>query len=181
MLRDADTPTATISPGDVTQDDFRRAMSLLGAPVVLVTTDGAHGRHGLTVSAICSVSDTPPTVLICLNRSNRSHAAFLRNGAIGISILAEGQEAIAGAFASSRLSSEERFANGMWRVGASGAPLLQQAVATLDCAVASVQTSGSHDVLFCRVNAIAHPSDDGHGLAWFDRRFHVLPRFTTQF
>ena len=90
----------------VDRDAFRDAMSLLGAPVVLVTTDGPAGRQGLTVSAITSVSDDPPTVLVCLNRSNRSHAAFLRNGIIRISILGRGHDALAGTFASSRLSAE---------------------------------------------------------------------------
>ncbi|WP_408736357.1 flavin reductase [Acetobacter oryzifermentans] len=51
-------------------------MSLLNAPVFLVTTDGHFGRHGLTVSEICSVSLSPPTLLFCINRDNRSYEAF---------------------------------------------------------------------------------------------------------
>ncbi|MCQ9156652.1 flavin reductase [Acidomonas methanolica] len=169
--------TSRLAPA-VTPDSFRQAMSLLGAPVVVVTTDGPQGRHGLTVSAICSVSDTPPTVLVCLNRANRSHAAFLANDAIGISILAPGHEALAGAFASSRLDSAERFAHGRWRTGPTGAPLLADAVVTFDCRIGATRTSGTHDVLFCTVEAISHPAPDGHGLAWFDRRFHALSRLS---
>ncbi|ASL40870.1 MULTISPECIES: flavin reductase [Acetobacter] len=60
----------------VSSEAFRNAMSLLNAPVFLVTTDGHFGRHGLTVSEICSVSLSPPTLLFCINRDNRSYEAF---------------------------------------------------------------------------------------------------------
>ncbi|GAA4496950.1 flavin reductase [Gluconacetobacter tumulicola] len=160
---------------DVSRDAFRDAMSLLGAPVVLVTTDGAAGCHGLTVSAITSVSDDPPTVLVCLNRANRSHGAFLRNGIIGISILGRGHDALAGTFASSRLSAEEKFSHGTWRDDVTGAPLLADAPVTLDCTIDALHASGSHDVLFCRVRSIGLHSGARHGLAWFSRRFHLLP------
>ncbi|MFP2874146.1 flavin reductase [Acetobacter tropicalis] len=79
-------------PKFVSSDVFREAMSRLSAPVALVTTDGSAGRYGLTMSAICSVSVEPPTMLVCLNRDNRSHEAFLKNGVIGISILEPGHE-----------------------------------------------------------------------------------------
>ncbi|MFT8423241.1 MAG: flavin reductase [Gluconacetobacter sp.] len=154
---------------------FRDAMSRLGAPVVLVTTNGPAGRQGLTVSAITSVSDDPPTVLVCLNRANRSHETFLDNGAVGISILSDGHDALAGIFASSRLSSDEKFGHATWLDDISGAPLLAGAPVTLDCTIDTLHASGSHDVLFCRVRSIRLQAHARHGLAWFARRFHLLP------
>ena len=56
---------------DVT--DFRNAMSMLSAAVNVVTTDGPAGRHGFTASAVCSVTDTPPTLLVCMNTASRSY------------------------------------------------------------------------------------------------------------
>lgn len=163
-----------LSP-QVTPDLFRDAMSRLGAPVTLVTTDGTAGRHGLTASAVTSVSDAPPTVLVCLNRTNRSHQAFLANGVLGLSLLSGGHEDLASAFASSRRSTEEKFAAGLWRTDVTGAPLFDDALATLDCSISAIHEAGSHDVLFCAVQAIRiHPAG-GSGLAWFDRRFHQLP------
>lgn len=167
---------ATESAGpDVSRDRFRDAMSRLGAPVVLVTTNGVAGRHGLTVSAITSVSDEPPTVLVCLNRANRSHDAFLRNGVVGISILGQGHDTLAATFASSRLSSDEKFGHGAWRADGSGAPLLEDAPVTLDCTIEARHAAGSHDVLFCQVRSIGLHARPRHGLAWFSRRFHLLP------
>ncbi|MBB2205821.1 flavin reductase [Gluconacetobacter takamatsuzukensis] len=164
-----------LRPPPVTPDLFRDAMSRLGAPVTLVTTDGAAGRHGLTASAVTSVSDAPPTVLVCLNRTNRSHQAFLANGVVGLSLLSGGHEDLAAAFASSRRSTEEKFAAGTWHTDATGAPLFGDALATLDCSIGAIHAAGSHDVLFCTVRAIRLHPQGGTGLAWFDRRFHHLP------
>ena len=52
----------------VDQQTFRDAMSCMGAAVNIITTDGPAGRAGFTASAVCSVTDTPPTLLVCLNR-----------------------------------------------------------------------------------------------------------------
>lgn len=48
---------------------FRNAMAQLGTAVHVVTTDGAGGRAGFTASAVCSVTDTPPSVLVCINKA----------------------------------------------------------------------------------------------------------------
>lgn len=154
---------------------FRNAMSRLGSPVVLVTTDGPAGRQGLTVSAITSVTDAPPTVLICLNRANHSHEAFLSNKRLGISILGKGHDDLAYAFANSQLTAAERFAHGPWHPGPLGSPLLDGALATLDCTIENTHTIGTHDVLICRVHAITIDDGTRHGLTWFDRAFHHLP------
>ncbi|MFT8808979.1 flavin reductase [Gluconobacter sp.] len=159
----------------VSQEDFRDAMSLLGAPVVLVTTDGPGGRQGLTVSAISSVSDTPPTVLVCLNRGNRSHQSFLQNGVVGISILSPAHSQLAYSFASRSASAEDRFSSATWMTRETGSPLLSDALVTLDCTIEAIRGTGTHDVLFCGVKAITTNPEAEHGLAWFSRGFHHLP------
>ena len=177
MPHDATTllPQNSFKASVVSQDLFREAMSLLGAPVVLVTTDGPGGKQGLTVSAISSVSDTPPTVLVCLNRSNRSHQAFLKNGVIGISILSPVHHELARVFASRSVEPDEKFAHGSWTLGETGSALLSDALVTLDCDIDAIHSAGTHDVLFCGVKSISTNTDAEHGLAWFSRDFHHLP------
>lgn len=51
------------------KQSFRDAMAHVGAAVNIITTDGPAGRAGFTASAVCSVTDAPPTLLVCLNRS----------------------------------------------------------------------------------------------------------------
>jgi hypothetical protein len=65
-------------------------MSRLGAAVNIVTTDGPAGRAGFTASAVCSVTDEPPTLLVCLNRTASVYPAFEANGVLCVNVLARG-------------------------------------------------------------------------------------------
>ncbi|GBQ80374.1 flavin mononucleotide reductase [Acetobacter malorum DSM 14337] len=168
-------PQNTFEAPGVSKEQFREAMSLLGAPVVLVTTHGPGGRQGLTVSAISSVSDAPPTVLVCLNRNNRSHQAFLQNGVIGISVLSPVHHDLARIFSSRSVAPDEKFAQGNWVIGDTGSALLADALVTLDCEIDAIHSAGTHDVLFCAVKSISTSADAEQGLAWFSHNFHPLP------
>lgn len=77
---------------------FRDAMSCLGAAVNIVTTDGPAGRAGFTASAVCSVTDEPPTLLVCLNRSASVWPIFSRNQALCVNTLAAGHEDLSNLF-----------------------------------------------------------------------------------
>jgi flavin reductase (DIM6/NTAB) family NADH-FMN oxidoreductase RutF len=153
---------------------FRDAMSRLIAPVALVTTNGPAGRHGLTVSALCSASAEPPSVLLCLNRDSRSHAAFVENGVVGISLLAPGDEELAMRFASSRIEQDEKFSSREWQESEGRPPVLAGAAAWLTGRVAASYPAGTHDILFCQIEEIGSLAQDAAGLAWFGRDFHAL-------
>ena len=64
--------------------DFRDGMSLLTTAVNVITTEGSAGTHGFTASAVCSVTDTPPTLLVCMNQTSRSHAHFIENKTLAV-------------------------------------------------------------------------------------------------
>mgnify|MGYP001545737505 FL=1 len=150
---------------------FRNGMSRLGAAVNLVTTDGPAGKHGITVSAVCSVTDTPPTLLVCINRNAYAHDAFLTNGSICVNVLAREHQELSRSFA--RWTGEDRFARAVWTRLATGAPVLTDAVVAFDCRIAGSQHCGTHTVLFCQVQEM-QVSDRAEGLIWFDRAFHEL-------
>lgn len=152
---------------------FREALSRLGAAVNIITTDGHAGRHGITASAVCSVSDDPPTLLVCINRNSSAHDHFLANGVLCVNILAGRHESLSGRFGRRGTSPEERFAGAQWTSLATGAPALTGAVANLDCAIADVKAVGTHSVLFCRVLRI-EMADMPEGLIYFDRHYHHL-------
>lgn len=71
----------------VDQQTFRDAMSCMGAAVNIITTDGPAGRAGFTASAVCSVTDTPPTLLVCLNRGASVWPAFNENRTLCVNTL----------------------------------------------------------------------------------------------
>ena len=90
-------------------------MSRFAAAVLLVTTDGPAGLRGVTVSAACSVSDDPATMLVCLNQGSVHNRRFSGNGNFAVNVLASGSERLARAFAGEGgLSVEERFALADW-------------------------------------------------------------------
>lgn len=150
---------------------FRNGMSRLGAAVSLITTDGPAGQHGITVSAVCSVTDTPPTLLVCINRNAFAHDAFVTNGVLCVNVLGDGHQDLSRRFA--RWTGEDRFADAQWDRLTTGAPTLKDAAVAFDCHIADSQTKGTHSVLFCDVLA-TRLSDQPGGLIWFNRAFHPL-------
>lgn len=162
-----------VLPG-IERDAFRNAMACLGAAVNIITTDGPAGRAGFTASAVCSVTDTPPTLLVCLNRSASVWPIFRDNGYLCVNTLAAGHEDLSTLFGG-KTPMAERFAAADWHTLASGSPLLDGALVSFDCKVAQVVSVGTHDILFCEVQALVR-NDETHGLAWFDRGYHHLLR-----
>ena len=87
-----------LTHAEIDRAAFREAMSHFAAAVCLVTTDGPAGRRGVTVTSVCSVSDDPATLLVCLNRSNAANARFDENGVFVVIGLAYRSEPVASAF-----------------------------------------------------------------------------------
>lgn len=165
-------PTGT-TPPPVEGAAFRGAMARVASAVHLVTTDGPGGRAGFTASAVCSVSDAPPTLLVCINRTSSAYAAVSTNAALCINTLAADQTGIAAAFGG-RTPMEARFAAAAWTTLLTGAPVLQGALTAFDCRIVARHPVGTHDVLYCEVLGLAEPGD-GHGLVYADRDYHTVP------
>ena len=156
-------------------DEFREAMSRIGAAVHIVTTAGPAGRAGATMTAVTSVSDAPPTLLVCINRGGRLATVLRGNGLFAVNTLVAGDEELAGIFAGKGgLDHDARFGHGRWTTGALGAPVLVGARAVLECRVGEVSDVGSHAVVFGHVEAVrlgaAAPA-----LLYVDRGYRVLP------
>ena len=158
--------------------DFRNAMSLLTTAVNVITTEGEDGMHGFTASAVCSVTDTPPTLLVCMNQSSRSHTHFVDNKILSVNVLGAQHEKISNAFASSKLSSEDRFKLGAWTTLETGSPILEDALVSFDCEIEQIQEVGTHSVFMCRVVAIKQSQQD-ESLVYFNRAYHQVGQVET--
>ena len=155
---------------------FREAMAHLSAAVNIITTDGPHGRCGITASAVCSVTDSPPTMLVCVNQSSAAHAVFEGNGRICINVLPGNQQELARHFAGmTRLPMNARFEQQAWTAGLLGTPVLTDALASLEGRIVERKTVGSHSVMFVEIAGMV-VRHDGDGLIYFDRDFHRLAR-----
>ena len=157
--------------------EFKNAMSLLSTAVNIITTSGEAGMQGFTASAVCSVTDTPPTLLVCMNQASRSHAHFVGNQVLAVNVLSTQHQQISNAFASGQLSSEERFNLGEWTTLQTGSPILQDALVSFDCEIQAIQHVGTHSIFMCRVLAVKQ-SHLENSLVYFNRSYH--PIHTTQ-
>ncbi|MBF7691373.1 flavin reductase [Acinetobacter pollinis] len=150
--------------------DFRNAMSLLTSAVNVITTIGASGRYGFTASAVCSVTDTPPTLLVCMNKASSSHQYFVENKILTVNVLKADHQHISKAF-SSKMTPEERFACGHWTTLKTGAPVLEDALVSFDCEIDQIQEVGTHTIFICRIVALQQ-SDHDRSLVYFNRAYH---------
>lgn len=153
---------------------YRDAMSGLAAAVNIVTTDGPGGRAGFTATAVCSVSDQPPTLLVCLNRSASAFPAFAVNDALCVNTLTAEQMTLSNLFGG-KTEMAERFAAASWQTGDSGAPILDKALVSFDCRIVKRVSLGTHDTLFCEVLSVSTPSSQ-EGLVYFDRGYAGLSK-----
>ena len=153
------------------QKIFRDAMSRLGAAVHVITTGGQAGKTGFTATAVCSVSDAPPTLLVCLNRGATSMPILRGNGVFCVNTLRAGDELIADTFAGrTKVAREARFDAGEWGTLATGSPALMSAVIAFDCRVTEIKAVASHDIYFGVVEAI-HQGGPGAALVYHDRLY----------
>lgn len=133
---------------------FRGLMRNVPGQVSVVATGAPGNRMGLTASAVCSLTDLPPTVIVCVNRTAGAHDPIIQNGFFSINALAVHQESVARVFSgATRAYGEARFETGDWSLGVTGAPILADAVCRLECRLSEYRTASSHTVFFGQVIA----------------------------
>jgi flavin reductase (DIM6/NTAB) family NADH-FMN oxidoreductase RutF len=156
--------------------DFRDCIARLPLGVNIITTAGPAGRSGFTATAVASVSDDPPTVLVCLNRRSSQNTVIKENRRFAINLLPAGAEELADVFAGrTGLSGEERFRHGSWTTLATGAPALATSVTTLDCTLLEFSEVGTHTIFFGTVVGSSVTAVDPTGakeiLIYHDRHY----------
>lgn len=130
----------------VDKTTFRNGMSRLGSAVSVVTTLSAGKHYGFTASAVCSVSDTPPTLLVCINRASSCFPAFENARHFCVNTLMPGQEDLSNLFGG-KTSTEDRFAFGDWREGLTGVPVLANASVSFECRLTNAVDEAT--LLYC--------------------------------
>ncbi|WP_417689918.1 flavin reductase [Roseibium sp.] len=159
---------------ELDQAAFREAMSRIATAVHVLTTDGSGGRMGATVSAVCSVTDEPPTVLVCVNRSSRVHAAILENRVFCINTLDDDHRDTSDAFAGrGNMAMDDRFARTAWTPLATGSPALDEARLSIDCEVHNITEVGTHSVIIGTVADI-RMNEPGNSLLYVRRGYQSL-------
>ncbi len=165
---------------EVTKSEFRNAMARVCAPVNVITTNGMAGRGGFTATAMCSVTDEPPTLLVCMNGRSAQNALFLENRQFCVNVLGQEHKELASLFAGGTQDMDARYAAADWVKLGSGTDVLKDAIVSFDCVLDDVQKVGSHNILIGRVSGI-RSRPDGSALLYFDRSFVHVPTLAGSF
>ena len=146
------TPDSGASRPDLTAA-FKLAMRRRAATVTIVTAGREDWRFGMTATAVTSVTAAPPTLLICINRSASIHDIIVETGHYCINILGTHHAGLVGPFGGG-VENEARFGHGAWSHREGGMPYLDDAQASLFCAVRQAVAYGSHSVLIGEVTSV---------------------------
>lgn len=150
---------------------FLDVMSIVPGPVAIVTTIGETGPMGLTVSAVCSLSADPPSVIACVNKSASAHDTFAAAGCFGVNILSPRQRNLATLFTRKEI---DRFAGHAWTRLSTGAPILENALVALDCSIDRIVDAYSHSVLIGLVRDVRWCKEAAPDcLLWHHRRYRT--------
>ena len=158
-------------------DEFRMVMGHFATGISVVTTldGGAHGAPaGITVNAFSSVSLEPPLVMVALDRRRFITPMVRELGRYAVNVLGADQQALSDCFAHAPARpgepGREDFCGASWHAGPTGLPLLDGAIATLECTVIETFSAGDHDLFIGRVDSMDR-RDGVAPLLYFRRRY----------
>jgi 3-hydroxy-9,10-secoandrosta-1,3,5(10)-triene-9,17-dione monooxygenase reductase component len=165
---------------DVRPDFFRKVMGHFVTGVSVVTTLDGDQPQGITVNALSSVSLEPPLVLVALDRRRFITPTVRRAGRYAVNVLAESQQALSDCFAGAPVTpGRDLFCGAAWHAGTTGLPLLEGAIATLECTVVETFSAGDHDLFVGRVDALASYEQQPQPLLYYRRRYLRIERAQT--
>jgi len=145
---------------------FREVIGRFASGVTVVTTRADDQDFGTTASAVSSLSLEPPMMLVCLNRTSETRRAILETGWFAVNVLSETQARLADRFAR---KAPDKFRDvDVVRVQ-SGAPLIANALARIECRVADTATGGTHTIFLGDVYHAA--GEEGAPLTYYRGRF----------
>jgi flavin reductase (DIM6/NTAB) family NADH-FMN oxidoreductase RutF len=157
----------------IASEAFRDTLRHFPAGVTIVTVRTGETIHGLTVSAFASVSPEPPLIMVAIDHKHSAFPLLQRADAVfAVNILHQDQMELSNRFA--WLKDEDRFKAGVWRTAETGAPILADSLAWLDCTVYARFAAGTHTIYIGEVQACGAPRAEQPPLIYWNRGYRVL-------
>ena len=151
---------------------FRRVMGHFVTGVSVVTALDGDRPFGITVNALSSVSLQPPLVMVALDRRRFLTPIVRAGGRYAVNILGEDQQALSDCFAGAPVTpGREDFCGAAWHPGPTGLPLLDGAIATLECTVVETFSAGDHDLFIGHVDTLDNQGREAMPLLYYRRRY----------
>lgn len=157
----------------ISSEVYRDALRHFPSGVTIVTIHHQGTIHGLTVSAFASISPTPPLIMVAIDNRHRAQALLQSPDAVfAVNILRQDQAELSNRFA--WVKDEDRFAAGDWGTALTGAPVLRDALAWLDCTIYAHYAAGTHTIYVGEVQASQTPAPDEAPLVYWNRQYRTL-------
>jgi flavin reductase (DIM6/NTAB) family NADH-FMN oxidoreductase RutF len=157
----------------ISSEEFRNALRHFPAGVTIVAVRAGEETHGLTVSAFASISPQPPLVMVIVDHRHRAYRLLETEGAVfSVNILRHDQVELSNRFA--WVKDEDRFAVGDWREAETGAPVLGDALAWMDCTIEGRYAAETNTIYVGRVEAAHVPRPDEAPLLYWNRGYRRL-------
>jgi flavin reductase (DIM6/NTAB) family NADH-FMN oxidoreductase RutF len=157
----------------ISSEEFRNALRHFPAGVTIVAVRAGEETHGLTVSAFASISPQPPLVMVIVDHRHRAYRLLETEGAVfSVNILRHDQVELSNRFA--WVKDEDRFAVGDWREAETGAPVLGDALAWMDCTIEGRYAAETNTISGGRVEAAHVPRPDEAPLLYWNRGYRRL-------
>ena len=154
---------------------FRQVMRRFPTGVTLLTSRDDQRVHGMTANSFTSVSLDPTLVLVCVKKNSRTHVFVLRANRFALNILSEHQAYLAQRFAHQSVMPAEPFADVAFHADATGAPILDDCIAYVDCRLTAAHDAGDHTIFIGTVQAIGFGNArDAQPLIWLDGAYTSL-------
>ena len=167
-------------PAPVAPDTFRKVMGHFVTGITVLTTLQDGRPRGITVNALTSVSLEPPLVVVALDRRRFITPSVHETGRYAVNVLSEDQQALSDCFAGAPVEpGRQRFCGAEWHAGESGLPLIDGAIATLECTVVETFSAGDHDLFIGRVDVLANDPEHAMPLLYYRRRYLRIERAAT--
>lgn len=155
-------------------DAFRESMARLAAAVHIVTAQADGESHGMTITAACSLSVDPMSMILSINRGSATRKAILSSRRLCLNMLAPGRDDLAMRFAGAfGHRGEDRFQEGDWLYEAAAPPMLRNAAAALQCDLVDAHDFGTHSVLLCTVRDVRLGAET-KALVYANRRYGAV-------
>lgn len=153
----------------IAPEEYRQALRKFASGITVVTVSSNERFHGMTASSFAAVSLQPPLILVCLEKGSTTRGFVLESRTFAVNFLSDFQEELARSFSQ---PGEKPFGELKYRLGRTGAPLLEGAIAWIECGVNQVLEAGDHDVFIGEV--LAADQREGAPLVYFDRAYRSL-------
>jgi flavin reductase len=157
---------------NISSAEFRQAMGCFATGVTIITVDVGGEIHGMTANAFASVSLAPPLVLVCVDHAAHTHAHLHTRKRFGTNILAADQRAISEYYARPLDRQIAEHAGARFERTAHGTPVLQGALAYLECRLQSAHEAGDHTIFIAEVEDVV--IRDGQPLLYFRSRYRRM-------